>query len=413
MSPSRLTVALAGRAFAPAPAPASASALATALALALALALAALGAAPALARDYAPLDRPGPPLDVPAATLQGALACTDGVAQGGREPVLLVPGTELTPAPNFSWNYEPALAARGIPYCTIELPVDATGDIQVAGEYVVYAIRRMHELSGRRVQIIGFSQGGMVPRWALRFWPDTRAMVDDDIGLDASNHGTLDSEFCPAVANCPAAFWQQRASSPFIAALNSGAETFAGISYTEIYSHLDEVVVPNADGNSSSSVHGGSGAITNVAVQRICPADISDHLAMGSYDAVGFALALDAVDHAGPADPARIPASVCATPFGPGVDPLTFPADYAAYLAAIGQGAKNSAYIAQEPSLRCYVFADCPAPATPGRSGAPSSAPRRRPAAHRVRRHRTRHRSHRRRRSRRHAATHRRARARV
>lgn len=43
----------------------------------------------------------------------------------------------------------------------------------------------------------------MVPRWALRFWPDTRAMVDDVIGLDPSHHGTLDAYGVCAVAGCP------------------------------------------------------------------------------------------------------------------------------------------------------------------------------------------------------------------
>ena len=30
----------------------------------------------------------------------------------------------------------------------------------------------------------------MIPRWALRFWPDTRVMVDHVVGLSPSNHGT-------------------------------------------------------------------------------------------------------------------------------------------------------------------------------------------------------------------------------
>jgi hypothetical protein len=43
-------------------------------------------------------------------------------------------------------------------------------DIQTAGEYVVYAIRTMPAAYGGRIDIIGHSQAGMVPRWALRFW---------------------------------------------------------------------------------------------------------------------------------------------------------------------------------------------------------------------------------------------------
>ena len=44
---------------------------------------------------------------------------------------------------------------------------------------------------------------------------------------------------------------------------------------------------------------------------------------MGSYDPVAYAAAIDAFTHPGPAVPARVPRSVCATPFQPEVDPLT------------------------------------------------------------------------------------------
>jgi hypothetical protein len=184
--------------------------------------------------------------------------------------------------------------------------------------------------------------------------------VDDVIGLDPSNHGTLTAEYCTTTKSCPAAFWQQRASAAFIGALNSFKETFAGISYTAIYTRLDEVVTPNLDDSGSSSLRTGDGKIENQLVQEICPADSSDHLNMGSFDAVGYALALDALSNAGPADPARVPLSVCAEPFQPGVNPATFAADYAAYLGAVGAGAGGAKQLSAEPPLACYVYADCP-----------------------------------------------------
>ena len=129
---------------------------------------------------------------MPAAALRASLACTAGVSSGSRNPILLVPGTNLDPGPNFSWNYERALQAMGWPYCTVTLPYHTMGDIQVAGEYIVGALRTMAASAGRKVDVLGYSQGGMVPRWALRFWPDTRPLVEDLVGLDPSNHGTLD-----------------------------------------------------------------------------------------------------------------------------------------------------------------------------------------------------------------------------
>ena len=343
---------------------------------------------------YAPVDRPGPPLSVPAPALAASLVCTPNVATSAHEPILLVPGTTLTPSVNFSWNYERALTALRLPYCTVELPGDAMGDVQIAGEYVVHAIRTAHRLSGRKVQIIGYSQGGMVPRWALRFWPDTRPLVDDDIGLDASNHGTLDAR--PACTfGCAPSFWQQATGSHFLSALNSYQETFPGISYTEIFSRTDEVVTPNLDSSGSSSVHGGGGTITNVAVQDICPNDVSEHLAMGSYDPVGYALALDAVTHAGAANPSRVNRTVCAQPFQPGVNPATFATDYAHYVAFIAQVVATYPRVNHEPALACYVFATCTQPSS-------RQAPPARRA--RPRKHRKRHRHRRLRRHARHAA---------
>jgi triacylglycerol esterase/lipase EstA (alpha/beta hydrolase family) len=361
------------------------------LAAAIVGALSAAGAAAAATGAYAPLDRQGPPLNVPVSKLHAALNCTAGVAGDSRNPLLLVPGTDLDPGPNYSWNYERAFAALHWPYCTITLPDQTTGDIQTAGEYVVYALRTVAALSHRQVDVLGYSQGGMLPRWALRFWPDTRPLVHDLVALDPSNHGTLDAT-ATCQQQCSAADWQQASNAHFIDALNSGAETFAGIAYTVIYSHTDEIVVPNLDASGSSSLHTGAGKIANIAVQQVCPADVSEHLAMGSYDAVGYALVVDALTHSGTADPARIPSTVCASPFQPGVDPNTFASDYGGYLNAIGQGQQNAPQVPAEPALECYVFASChPAVARP------PAGHGRRPSGRRHHKHTThKHKTHRR-----------------
>lgn len=330
------------------------------LSAALAGALAVAGGSSALAHAvrYAPLDRPGPRLSVPPAKLRSSLACSPGIRHADRNPILLVPGTDLTPETNYSWNYERAFSARHWAYCAVALPESATGDIQVAGEYVVYAIRRLAQESGRRVDILGYSQGGMVPRWALRFWPDTRRLVKAFVALDPSNHGTLDAN-AACQLKCSAADWQQAQRSHFMRALNSYAETFAGIAYTVVYSRTDEVVVPNLNSRGSSSLHTGQGRIANIAVQQICPNDISDHLAMGSYDPVGYALAVDAFAREGLARAKDIPATVCAQPFQPGVDPATFPSDYASFLEQIGRAQESAKELSREPPVKCYAFATC------------------------------------------------------
>src|SRR5205823_12901620 len=138
-----------------------------AMRLSVAVALLALvAAAPARAAD--------PPLDAPRAQLAAALRCPATFSHPEHAPVLLVHGTGLTPDESWSWNYGKVLPAQGYDTCTVALPDSALGDIQVASEYVVYAIERIHAITGRRVDVIGHSQGGLEPRWAVRWWAGAR-----------------------------------------------------------------------------------------------------------------------------------------------------------------------------------------------------------------------------------------------
>jgi hypothetical protein len=337
---------------------------------------------------YAPLDQPGPPLSVPVDELRAALQCQPSVVGAAREPVLLSPGTGSTPDQNFSWNYEPQLSTLGIPWCAYHAPQYALGDIQTSGEYLVYAIRTMYAMAGRRIAIVGHSQGGMSMRWALRFWPDTRQMVEDVVGFSPSNHGTTQKPIC--LNGCPPADWQQDSKSRFVAALNSYAETFAGISYTNIYTHTDEVVTPaDNNDNASAALHTGAGAITNVATQDICPSDRNEHLGIGTVDPVAYALALDALTHSGPADPARVDPSVCSQTFMPGVDPLNANTELQIASAVPSQlavliGGFNLVGVPEttaEASPACYVYAAClgqgSTSAPPGPSGARGPVPSR------------------------------------
>ena len=320
--------------------------------------------ATAAASPYAPVDRPGPTLTVPAATLNAALQCSGDFAKSPLQPILLNPATGVTVDENYSWNYERAFSAQKRPWCAIHIPAHTLGDIQVSGEYIVHAIRTMRAKSHRKIAIMGHSQGGMSMRWALRFWPDTCPMVDDVIGMAGSNHGTTALPTCIAgVTTCMPAVWQQQAKAEFIKALNSGAETFKGISYTQIYTRTDEVVTPAA----SASLHTGAGRITNIATQDVCPLAFYEHLTVGTIDNAAYALAMDALNNDGPAKASRISKSECSKLFHPGVNP----ADVGMYLSILS-GAPGLASVplpninlvgapqlAREPALRCYTKAKC------------------------------------------------------
>ena len=330
------------------------------LALCAALAACAPSTAPAPARPAGAAACPvpgtpgGPPFETPQSALAAAFHCYDPVTPSGKPAVLLVHGTSLDAQSNFSWNYVPALTALGWPVCTVDLPDFGQDDIQIAAEPVVWAIRATAARSNGRIKVLGYSQGGMIPRWALRFWPDTRDLVEEVVSISGSNHGTYVADGACA-AGCPASNWQQAYDAHFIAALNRDWETLPGIDYTDVYSWNDEIVQPNVPGDSSTSLAGGSN-VTNVAVQEVCPGHVADHLAMGSYDPVAWAIALDALDNPGPADPSRLdPVATCAAAFMPGVDPATFATDYGGMLMVIGGANANSARPTQEPPLKCYV----------------------------------------------------------
>jgi hypothetical protein len=321
-------------------------------AAAAATAIVVLAGSTALAAPHA--KRTDPAFTASLIYMSEALTCHGGLGHATRDPILLVPGTTLDPGINFSWNYERAFNQRHWPWCATTLPNEAMGNIQTAAQYIVYAIQRMHAIAHRKIDILGYSQGGMVPRWSLKYWPSVRGMINDYVGIDPSNHGSL--EAAPVCSlKCAPALWQQTVHSRFLTALNSGPETWRGINYTVIYSHADEVVTPNLSAKGSSSLHTGHGAIRNIAVQSICPMDISDHLAMGTYDPIAYALAVDAFTHRGPARPSRIPRSVCTQVFMPGIARSAFASDYATYVTHIATVLSTSRKTAAEPRLAAYA----------------------------------------------------------
>ena len=354
------------------------------------------------ATTFAPVDQPGPALSVPGDQLARSVRCTTNLVSARREPVVFVTPTLVNPDEAY-FGYERAFDAKGIPYCTITVPYFTTEDIQLSAEYVVYAIRAVHAETDRKVALLGWSQGGgPEPRWALRFWPDVRPMVDDLIDLEAPNHGTIVVHSVCAggvclnpicYATCVPALWQQADNSNFTAALNSGQETFPGIAYTNVYSHTSQFVQPNLNNGGTTSLHGGGGEITNLAMQDICPLNVADHLAY-YYDPVGYAVVMDALEHPGPADAARIDRSVCTQISMPYVNVTDIPTyTLHIYNAIFVDRLHAEPQTTAEPPLKCYVTASCVRPATaPVRSTSSGGLTRghktRHHAKHRHKRHR-------------------------
>lgn len=326
--------------------------------LMVAVPLATTAAADADTSGYALVDRPGPALRPDPAALEAAVEC-HGDFGSGKQAVLLVPGTAFTVATQFSWSWGRALSLAGIPWCGVTPPENSLGDLTLAGEYDVYAIRKTYALAGNRpIAVVGHSQGAMRPRWALRFWPDVRPMVADLVSVAPDNQGAsllaapLLSPVC-SLAACPQGIWQQLVGSDFIEALNSEQETFPGIDYTVIYSRTDGLVQPR-----DTVLHTEPGtSYERIAIQSICPLEIADHLTNGSTDAVSWALILDAVTHAGPAKANRIPRRVCAQLFFPGINHVQALLAAASAPLQIAMAAATTPRSTAEAPLPGYVYA--------------------------------------------------------
>ena len=226
-------------------------------------------------------------------------------------PVVLVHGT----IENMNNNWQaasPLLANNG--YCVFAFsyggpsstwPTQATGDIpRSAGQLAAYIDRVRAATGAAKVDIVGHSQGGMMPRYYFKFLGGA-SKVHTLVGLSPSNHGTTinglttleqiigvspgDLAFSIACESCI----QQEVGSAFMTRLNADGDTMPGVKYTVIETTYDEVVTPYT----SAFLTGPD--VTNITVQNQCPLDLSDHLQL-SYDPVALADMLNALDPAHP-----------------------------------------------------------------------------------------------------------------
>jgi triacylglycerol esterase/lipase EstA (alpha/beta hydrolase family) len=232
-------------------------------------------------------------------------------------PVILVHGTFADMSD--SWQaLAPLLYDHG--YCVFalnygsyegsgQLGIYATGDIAHSAEELASFVTRVLAATGaRKVDLVGHSQGGMMPRYYLKFLGGA-AFVHTLVGLAPSNHGTtVDGLF--TLANllgassffgvlCPACE-QQDVGSAFLTKLNEGGDTVPGVHYTVIESANDEVVTPY------TSAFLAGRKVTNIVLQNQCALDQGEHLSM-PYDHIADADVLTALDPLHPVTPACTP----------------------------------------------------------------------------------------------------------
>jgi triacylglycerol esterase/lipase EstA (alpha/beta hydrolase family) len=216
-----------------------------------------------------------------------------------------------------SWQaLSPLLANNG--YCVFAVNYGAAdgsgalgiygiGDITQSAQQLATFVDRVLTTTGAiQVDIVGHSQGGMMPRYYIKYLGGA-SKVHALIGLAPSNHGkTLDGisalenyfpDAAPFTGAACTACAQQEAGSAFMTELNAGGDTVPGVSYTVIESELDEVVTPYT----SAFLSGPD--VTNITLQDQCSLDHGEHLSM-PYDHIADLDVLSALDPAQPQTPA-------------------------------------------------------------------------------------------------------------
>ncbi len=231
-------------------------------------------------------------------------------------PVVLVNGTGEDMADGFS-ALSPLLADNG--YCVFAANfggapgnlLQGTGDIaQSAAELASFVTQVLAATGASKVDLVGHSQGGMMPRYYLKFLGGA-PKVQTLVGLAPSNHGTtldglatLETELATVLPGVSSALGsacqacaQQIAGSPFLTSLNAGGDTVAGPTYTVIETRNDEIVTPYTSAFLSGP------HVTNIVLQNVCPLDQTDHIGIAD-DTVALHLVLNALD---PAHPQLVP----------------------------------------------------------------------------------------------------------
>ncbi|MBO2457391.1 esterase/lipase family protein [Actinomadura violacea] len=222
-------------------------------------------------------------------------------------PVVLVHGTFENMA--FNWQkLSPALKKAG--YCVYALnyggakdaPIQGTGEIAAsAGQLSAFVDKVLAATGASKVDMVGHSQGGMMPRYYLKFLGGA-SKVNKLIGIVPSNHGTnLDGlvalgsllGITQAVVKAAPSAGEQITDSDFLKNLNAGGDTVPGVQYIVLSTKYDEVVTPY-----TSEFLNGSNA-QNVLLQDKCANDTNAHVGI-AFDPVMIKFVENSLDVWGP-----------------------------------------------------------------------------------------------------------------
>jgi triacylglycerol esterase/lipase EstA (alpha/beta hydrolase family) len=235
-------------------------------------------------------------------------------------PVILVHGTWENQ--NDNWRaLSPYLKNAGYCVYTFNYGGDdnavlgGTDAVPSSAKELARVVDKVISVTGAaKVDLVGHSQGGMMPRWYIKFLGGA-GKVNKLIALAPSNHGTtlwgigslgkaigLGATITENGGVVDGAFDQIEGSAvqQKLATCSTGAaqDVCANdpVKYTVIETNGDQVVTPYTNAFLiPSAAQRSSGQITNIKIQDVCLLDASEHLAL-TYDSIAFRLVLNALD---------------------------------------------------------------------------------------------------------------------
>jgi triacylglycerol esterase/lipase EstA (alpha/beta hydrolase family) len=240
------------------------------------------------------------------------------------QPVVLVHGLLANMVDNWD-TMAPLLADNG--FCVYAFTYGAVpGEAYVGGlqpmeqsapQLAAFVDRVLSATGASKVDLVGHSEGTVMPRYYMEFLGGA-AKVDRYVMLTPIWHGTnvlglatleqLGGQLDPsgiALANSLVGTTCGSCSefltgSSFLRALDARGMALPGVTYTDIVTKYDELVVPYTSGILAAP------NVSNFTVQDQCPTDFSDHLTV-AFDPTAAQDVLNALD---PAHARRVPCTL-------------------------------------------------------------------------------------------------------